>query len=278
MRNRTLPLFLFAVAGCGGVAMLGGVAPEMVYSVPDANPLTYEQSDSMTLSVDAPGMGALTLRIDKLMMLGMTFAPPASGVRVTTVIERLSARMTNPLSAPITLTESDVQGALILHVSGRGTAEMTEAPAVANVEGPLFSVATLAHELLPRLPPPGTEIGGDWMDTISYSSEDASGSLDVTWIGTSRLVGDTVVDGRRLRLVRTDAEVAIDVAGIVSGMSMTQSMAGPEKGFYLWDRLQGVLYSQEVERNFTGSVRVPIMPGPLGLSAKQRRTMKLIDG
>ena len=82
MRNRTLPLFLFAVAGCGGVAMLGGVAPEMVYSVPDANPLTYEQSDSMTLSVDAPGMGALTLRIDKLMMLGKLTRKPRQRPRI----------------------------------------------------------------------------------------------------------------------------------------------------------------------------------------------------
>jgi len=106
-------------AGCCGGA-LGGSAPEMTYAVPDGNPLTYERFDSMPVSIDAPGMGSLTLRIDQAMTLGVAFAPLAGGVRVTTSVERLSARMTNPLSAPATLTDSDVQGDLVISAEARG--------------------------------------------------------------------------------------------------------------------------------------------------------------
>ena len=143
------------LAGCGGGAALGGGATVMVYAVPDGNPLTYERSDSMAISIEAPGMGSLTLRIDQAMTLGMAFTASAAGVQVTTAVESLSARMTNPLSAPVMLTESDVQGDLVISTDGRGDAELIELPEVSNVGGPAFNVTALANELLPKLPPRG---------------------------------------------------------------------------------------------------------------------------
>ncbi len=266
------------LAGGGGGAVLGGGVTEMVYAVPEGNPLTYERSDSMAVAIEAPGMRSLTLRIDQAMTLGVGFAPSSGGVQVTAAVERLSARMTNPLSGPATLTESDIQGDLVISADGRGNVEPVSVPEVANVEGPIFNVTALAHELFPKLPPPGVMPGGSWVDTTSYSGEDATGSIEVTWVGTSTLVGDTVVDGRSLSLVRTEAEVAIDVAGRVGGMDVTQTMAGPETGLYLWDSSRDALFRQEIYRDLSGSVRVPAAPGPMRLTAKQRRTMQMVDG
>ncbi len=266
------------LAGCGGGAALGGGATVMVYAVPDGNPLTYERSDSMAISIEAPGMGSLTLRIDQAMTLGMAFTASAAGVQVTTAVESLSARMTNPLSAPVMLTESDVQGDLVISTDGRGDAELIELPEVSNVGGPAFNVTALANELLPKLPPRGVMPGGSWVDTTSYMGSDATGSIDVTWVGTSTLVGDTVVDGRGMILVRTEAEVAIEVAATVAGMDVTQTMSGPETGFYLWDPSRRALFLQEIDRDLAGSVRVPVVPGPMNLTAKQRRTMKIVGG
>jgi len=278
MRNRMLPLCLMVLVGCGGAATLGGSSPEMVYAVPGGGALIYDRSDSMSIAIDAPGMGSITVVVGQLMTLGMTFASSGGGTRVRTSIERLAASLTNPLSGPVMLTEADVHGVLVVQLDSRGRAEVIETPTVADVGGLVFNVTTLAHELLPKLPPPGTMIGGTWVDTTSYVGADAPGSIEMTWIGTSRLVGDTLVDGRPLSLVRTDAEVTIEVTGTISGMEATQSMAGPETGFYLWDRSRRALVTHEVQRDLTGSSTVSALPTALALTAKLRRSMRLIGG
>ena len=37
--------------------------------------------------------------------------------------------------------------------------------------------------------------GDSWVDTTTYAGEDATGSVAVTWVGTSTLMDDTVVGG-----------------------------------------------------------------------------------
>ena len=108
------------LVGCGGGAAMGGGAAVMMYAVPDGNPLTYERTDSMAISIEVPGRGSLTLHVDQAMTLGVGFEPSASGVQVRTKVERLSARMTNPLAAPTTLSESDIEGDLVHEVRRGG--------------------------------------------------------------------------------------------------------------------------------------------------------------
>jgi len=279
MRVRMLsPGGAVLVAACGGGAALGGGAAAMMYGVPDGGSLSYERTDSLGMTIKAPGMGSLTMRVDQDMTLGFVFAPSAGGVLVTTTVERLAARMTNPVSAPATLSEADIEGDLVFTVDGRGNSNLIDLPEVSGASGPIFNATSLAYDLLPKLPPPGVVPGGSWVDTTTYSGTDATGSIEVTWVGTSMLAGDTVVDGRRLRLVRIDAEVSIDIAATVSGMALTQSMSGPETGFYLWDPSRGALFMQVLERELEGEVKVAVVPSPMTLTAKQRKTMKMVGG
>jgi len=250
----------------------------MVYTVPEGAPLRYERTDSMGITVQALGMGSMAMRVDQAMTLGVDFEPSAGGVRVTTTVERLAARMTNPVLGQATLSEADVQGELVFTVDGRGNVDLLDPPTVSSEGGPLFNPTSLGYDMLPKLPPPGVVPGGSWVDTTTYASRDATGSLDVTWAGTSTLMGDTVVEGRRLTLVRTRAEVAIEVAGTVGGMDVEQRMVGPETGFYLWDPARRTLVEQQIDRDLSGTVRVAAVPSPMDLSAKQRKTMKLVDG
>jgi hypothetical protein len=249
-----------------------------VYAVPAGGPLTYDRSDTLSIAIEAPGMGSITVHVGQLMTLGMIFASSGGETLVTTSIERLTAGLTNPIYGPITLTEADVQGDMVVRLDGRGRAEVIETPTVADVGGLVFNATTLAYELLPKLPPPGTRTGGTWVDTTTYFGEDGPASIEMTWIGTSRLVGDTLVDGRSLSLIRTDAEVTIEVSGTLSGMQASQSMAGPETGFYLWDRFRGVMVAYEFERDLTGSSKISALPTALPLRAKQRRFMWLVGG
>ena len=266
------------LAACGGGAALGGGADMMRYAVPDGGPLTYDRTDSLSMTIEAPGMGFFTTRVDQDMRLGLTFTPSADGLRVTTSVERLAARMTNPMGAPATLSEADLEGELVFAVDGRGNANLIDLPEVSGAAGPIFNATSLAYDLLPKLPPPGLMPGSSWADTTAYAGTDATGSIEVTWAGTSTLAGDTVVDGRRLRLVRTHADVSIAIDASVAGRALTQNMSGPETGFYLFDPSRGVLVSQELDRDLEGTVKVAVVPLPMKLTAKQRKTMTIVGG
>ena len=279
MRVGMLPLGGAALlAACGGGAAIGGGDLVMMYAVPVGNPLAYERTDSLEVSLQAPGTGSFTLRFDQAMTLGVGFEPTDSGVRVTATVRRLSASMTNPLGPPATLSEGDVEGDLIFAVDGRGDARLIDLPEVSGAGGPLFNATSLAYDLLPKLSPNGVVPGGSWVDTTTYGGEDATGAVDVTWVGTSTLIGDTIADGRLLTLVRTEADVTIELVAVVSGMAVTQSMSGPETGFYLWDSRRRAMVQQGIERDLTGTVKVAVLPTPMNLTAKQTKTMKLIGG
>ena len=62
----------------------------------------------------------------------------------------------------------------------------------------------------------------------------------------------------------------------VSGMEVTQSMSGPETGFYLWNPRRRALVQQEIDRDLEGTVKVPVVPSPMNLTAKQQKTMKVV--
>ena len=55
--------------------------------------------------------------------------------------------------------------------------------------GPLLNAASLAYDLLLKFPPPGIMPGNSWVDTTTYAGEDATGSVAITWVGTSTLMG-----------------------------------------------------------------------------------------
>lgn len=258
--------------------MGGGGATPMVYAVPDGNPLTYERGDSMEISIQAPGVGSFELEIEQAMTLGVTFARSAGGVQATTEIRAFSGRMSNPLAGPVTVTEDDIEGDLVFTIDGRGHATIVSSPSVATAAQAVFSPVSLAHGMFPMLPEDGVGVGESWGDSTSYSANEGESTIEVTWVGTSTLVGDTVVDGKTLTLVRTEAEVSIDVSVQLAGVDVEQSMSGPETGFYLWDAARGAVVYQEASRDLTGTVNVAVAPGPMELSANQRIRMTLVGG
>ncbi len=257
--------------------MGGGGATPMVYAVPGGNPLTFERGDSMEISIQS-GFGSFEMEIEQAMTLEVTFERSAGGVQATTVIRAYSGRMTNPLAAPVTVSEGDIEGDLVFTVDGRGHANVLSSPEVSTAAQAIFNAVSLAHDMFPMLPEDGVGIGASWVDSTSYSSNEGGNSIEVTWVGTSTLVGDTVVDGRTLTLVRTEAEVSIEVAMQMAGVNVSQSMSGPETGFYLWDPARRTVVYQEASREFSGTVNAAVAPGPMDLSATQRIRMALVGG
>ena len=269
---------LVFVPSCAVGSIAGTRDHGMAYTVPEGNPLTFSRTDSMELFIDVPGMGSFDVLVDQRATLIVGFEPSEDGVRVTAEVREFSGRMTNPLGAPVTVTEGDVEGTLVVGVDGRGRAHVVSTPEVSGAAASIFAGEALAHELFPLLPPADVSVGASWSDTITYHFSGRDTSLDVTWAGTSTLVGDTTVAGRALTLVRTSGEVAIADDLVIGGMNMRREVAGPETGFYLWDAARRAVILHEITRDLVGEVVAEITALPLRVTVRQHSVLKLLGG
>ena len=234
------------------------------------------------LVIEVPLMGSVEVLVGQRATLGLAFEPHEDGVQVTAEVREFSGRITSPFGAPMTVSESDVEGVLVFTVDRRGRARVVSKPQVSGAAASIFSGDVLAHELLPLLPPGDVSVGTSWTDTIRYAGgSDIGGSdmsLDVTWVGTSTLMGDTTVAGTVFTLVRTSAEIAIAGDLVMGGTKVRRKVAGPETGFYLWDASRKAVVLYEVTRDLVGEVEADIAPLPLRVSARQHSVLKLLDG
>ena len=277
-----LTVSLVFLASCA-VGSMGGERDDAVaYTVLERNPLVFLRTDSVALVIEVPLMGSVEVFLDQRATLGLAFEPHEDGVQVTAEVREFSGRITSPFGAPVTVSESDVEGVLVFTVDRRGRARVVSTPEVSGAVAAIFSGDVLAHELLPLLPPGDVSVGTSWTDTIRYAGgSDIGGSdmsLDVTWVGTSTLMGDTTVAGTVFTLVRTSADIAIAGDLVIGGTTVRREVAGPETGFYLWDASRKTVVLYEVTRDLVGEVEADIAPLPLRVSARQHSVLKLLDG
>ena len=272
-----LTVSLVFLASCAVGSSGGGRDDAVAYTVLERSPLVFSRTDSMALVIEVPLMGSVEVLLGQRATLGLAFEPHEDGVRVTAEVREFSGRITSPFGAPVTASESDVEGVLVFTVDRRGRARVVSTPEVSGAAAAIFSGDVLAHELLPLLPPGDVSVGTSWTDTIRYAGG-SDMSLDVTWIGTSTLMGDTTVAGTVLTLVRTSAEIAIAGDLVMDGTKVRREVAGPETGFYLWDASRKTVVLYEVTRDLVGEVEADIAPLPLRVSARQHSVLKLLDG
>jgi hypothetical protein len=268
MRAKTSAVVVLLATGCasgGG----GGGDGAMAYSVPAEGPVTYVRGDSLDVSVEAPGLGTIDLDFDQAMTLGVSFGRSASGVQITAEFQEFTATLNNPMSGTERADIENLSGPLIFTVDARGDANVVQAPEVTGMATQVFRAASLANELLPRLPDRAVAAGDSWADTVIYSDDTAGGSIFSEWYGTMTVTGDTIVDGATVTKVLVDADVRVDVEVDMGGMYVTQSMGGTENGFFLWDAARRLVVYQETMRAFDGTVDVDIAPELMDMVARQ---------
>lgn len=102
-------------------------------------------------------------------------------------------------------------------------------------EPSLWSLVTPFH---PRALRPGVP----WRDTVDLIAEHEGIRLSLTGVRISTLIGDTVLDGRRLWIVRDSATVRLDVRTprlertLDTLVTIRRSAVGTTRGRYLYDR------------------------------------------
>lgn len=253
-----------ALAACSGY---GGPAPSrpLAYDVPSPPAATYQITDTTVFGIVTP-MGDMAVDVEMDVTLAMTFERAAEGVRVTGSVEDFSASMTNPMTGRETADADDLSGSLDYTIGRRGevTVEsLPELPAAAEQMSPFSSIA---RELFPPLPDAVVEPGGMWVDTVTWTTELASGEAVSNAVLTYTLVGDTLVDGRTLLHFTVVSEVSSEADVTQGGMVMSQSLAGSAGGFIFWDADRGLPVYQESNRELEGNLEMVGMP-PLPMNA-----------
>lgn len=269
-RHTSTLITLLALAACGGTGPGSngptptGAAP-LAYGPPVPEAVTYAQSDTVRVSVDAGGQTFAVNQIQSS-LLGMSFRDTPAGVEVTTVFTDFEGTVDNPMTGQQRFTEEAIDGPLVWTLDRRGGSTLVAEPEMTGAIESLVNPESIALTFFPRLPDRVVTAGDAWTDTINVDAEAQGGVIRLRSVVEYTVRGDTVVDGvshLRVDFVSDDARTA-EVSE--SGMDIVQDVAGTSRGHFLWDRARNRLHSQVQSASYTGTMEVPQAPFPLGLT------------
>ncbi|MXW17386.1 MAG: hypothetical protein F4123_02045 [Gemmatimonadetes bacterium] len=246
-------LSIAAIVCASACVVLGGPpSPDgLGYRVPSPPTATYHVADTIVVE-SRPFQQVREYTTTTAITLGMTFERATGGVRVVGIPETFEGAVRGGIvtrGPPPGL--DDVTGTLEFVLSPLGEVDVVSLPELSGPASGLGQLASLAHELFPRLPDRVVEPGATWVDTVTWSSVGPSSEATVTSVHAYTLVGDTLVDGRSLLSIALTGEMTIELEGQVGPSALTSSSSGPVTGLVLWDAGRGLpviwQYRQELE-------------------------------
>ena len=141
----------------------------------------------------------------------------------------------------------------------------------------IFRAASLANEFFPRLPGRTVTAGDTWTDTITYGEDSDEGAVTSEWIGTMRVVGDTVYEGMSVTKVTMEGDSFVETEMEMTGMYVTQTMQGPSTGFFLWDPDRRLMVYSEARTSLEGTVDLDMAPAPMDMTASGITRTRLVN-
>ncbi len=266
---------LLALGGCAGA---GDPAqpPGLAYGEPDPNPATYTFSDTASFEIQAPGYGVMEVETAHRGTAELRFQESAGGYDVDVRFPELEGSFRSAGQGEERVTAADIEGAVGVEVSFRGAVAVVDTPAVSEAFREVVGVEALVRPLFVRLPGHAVSAGARWVDTVVTREEAAGTASTGTSVIVSTLLGDTLVDGRRLLRIDTRTETALEVVGTSGGTEIEQQLSGTVEGRVLWDPEARLLYARSESGELTGTLVLPGtgVPG-MPVSARVRRTVSL---
>lgn len=262
-------------AGCGPNTPAPAPAPVLGFGHHAVSSVRYEVTDSSRMTIDTP-MGAMALRTEARSLLDVAFAEHADGTMVTATVAEYESKMESDMAEATSADTDDVEGPLVFVIDGRGAAEVVSLPEASGETGARARFASMAHALFPRLPSRAVEPGFSWTDTVTWSIDDEE-VVSATSAYRYSLVGDTVVDGRRLAAIDVAGDGETVIEADAGGMQVTTTMSGTYAGVALWDWQRGILHSLVLEQQAdgTGQLDMPGVP-PFNVEATERFRVQLV--
>ncbi len=264
----TAGTLLIAACAGGGTSGLG-------YDLPAQTEVTYGYTDTTIVSVSLMGQ-RMELALRGAAEYGVVFNATADGVGVTLTVEELAGSISVPMSAPVRIDESDVDGALVFSLDRRGNATVTSRPHVSEAATRMISGLGTAHTFFPGLPGTPVSPGDQWVDTISYEGDGEVGATTEFTVLRYTVVGDTVVDGRSLLAIAFVGTTELSNSMEMQGMRIAQSSSVDVEGHVLWDARSGLMFEMVKTGRGRGTVSVPIVPQPLPIEVETTQRARLL--
>jgi hypothetical protein len=218
---------VLSTAACAGGGSPGTPGPDaaLAYGVAPASPLIYETADTMTIDMDIAGTPVqVSARADATMEAAFTRAGDAlqAEIRYTA----MSGSFANSMGPSIPISNADIPDVATLRVERNGEVSGVELPEASEAFRQIFGAESSYRRLFVRLPARVVQPGEMWTDTISTTEDVGGMTSEITQIVTSTLTGDTLVDGRRLRVITSDITGTTRIAGMNQGMEIRQLLNG----------------------------------------------------
>ena len=139
----------------------------------------------------------------------------------------------------------------------------------------MVSGLALAHTFFPGLPGRAASVGESWVDTVAFEGEDGPGVRSETSILTYTIVGDTLVDGKALLHISIAGTALSEQDLEMGGMAIHQESEVVVEGYVLWDFQAGVRFEHYRRATGSGTVSLPIVPGPIPIDVVSTQRTRL---
>lgn len=273
MKIHRKPAFVavgFVVAGCGGVGSAPAI-PSLEYGLPEPAQVSYRMTQAMEMAMSVMGQEMAT-DSEMDMTLAVGFQETSGGVRVAMSVTEATAESIDPMTGATRADEGDIEGDLVLFLTGTGDVTVESLPEISGDGADLFQFLSMAHAFFPHLPGTAAEAGSSWTGTIAFSGEEGQGFVDAAGTAEYTVLGDTLIDGRSLLKVSMTGVMELAVAVSAEGADVEVSANTEGQGVFLWDASAGLLVEMTGTAEGLGSATVVGLPDaiPLAISSETR--------
>jgi hypothetical protein len=196
-------------------------------------------------------------------------------VRVTGVVDDLAADVVLPMTAPMSIDESALEGGFTFDLDRRGRVASMSSPRASELGGQVFTAPLVAHALFPRLPDRVVVTGDTWSDAVTYTETVEAGMTSVVSTLNYTVVGTTQREGRSLTEIGFEGSAEVNQELSLEGASVTQASRLQVQGHALWDVAAGLLYESDMAMEGPGTVRVALLPAALPTRVRWQARVRL---
>lgn len=271
-RSGSAAAAILLLVGCGGPA---SPSPEGIgYDRPDPNPATYTFADTAELAIQTE-IGVMSALTGLSGRAELEFRGQDHAFQVLVRFPLLRGVFRAPGQDPAMVDESAVGGPFMAEVAATGLVGITDAPALAGALPDITGPESLVRGLFVHLPGRPVPVGGQWVDSVTITEEVGETRSVTRSVITSTLEGDTVVAGRRLLRIRTEAPTALELTGVSGGVQVEQRLSGTITGIVLWDDAAHLLYHRAEAGELTGTLTLPGVADPMPSRVAVRHSVTL---
>lgn len=248
----------------------------LAYGLPTASPAFYIVADTATFTVDSGAMGPMSVSAAYSGTVEIVMGAGEDALEARVRFHGLDGVFQTQGQRPQRVDASDIDGEFLLTVDAQGRTETVGAPILSQRLLDVTSADAMVRPLFVQLPGRPATAGETWVDTIVSLEHQSDARSQVRTVMTTTLVGDTVVDGRTLVLLRTRADNRLEMEGRSGGVLVRQLLTGATDGTVLWDPHFHMIIQRSEDGSLTGSLE---MPGAgavtVPLAARVRRHVRL---